>query len=123
MVEATRQDLDKISKLIDPIHFAMMTTRGQDNLHSRPMATQKIDFDEKSLWFFTSDSSTKCSEIKKEPHVNVSFMDTKSNTYVSFVGNSEICRDKNKMKELWDSSLKSWFPKEIGRASCRERVL
>src|SRR3712207_7978131 len=36
-----------------------------------------------SLWFFTGEDSAKTFEIQQDRHVNVSYMDDASNTYVS----------------------------------------
>lgn len=111
--QLSKQDLEKVSSLINPIHYAMMTTRGGNDLHSRPMAAQKIDLENKNLWFFTNQCSQKCQELESDNSANVSFMDPGRNTFVSFVGQSEICKDKRKMEELWDTNLKQWFPKEL----------
>ena len=54
--------------------------------------------------------SAKASEIEKMSKVNVSFIDTKDQRYVSISGNAELVSDKKKIKELWKPILKAWFP-------------
>jgi general stress protein 26 len=103
----------KIARLIKGIKFAMLTTEENDgSLRSRPMATQQIEFDG-NLWFFTDESTKKCSEIKHHQEVNVSFSDQINNVYISISGKAEIVHDKNKMKELWSPFYKTWFPDEL----------
>jgi general stress protein 26 len=69
------------------------------------------DVDENGdLWFFTSSNSHKASEIERTPNVNVSFIDTRKQHYVSISGMAELVRDKQKIKELWKPVLKAWFP-------------
>ena len=67
------QMVAKVAELIKDINIAMMTTEAEDGLlHSRPMATQKTEFDG-TLWFFTGLSTGKISEIDWNPEVNLSY--------------------------------------------------
>ena len=100
----------KLAKLIKGIKFAMLTTACDDGtLRSRPMATQRRPFDGE-LWFFTDDESPKVSEIRKDQHVNVSYADPDSNTYVSVSGRATLVKDKARAKELWNPFYRAWFP-------------
>jgi general stress protein 26 len=113
--EWTEKGMEKLGSLIKDIRFAMMTTQSCDYkfLHSRPMATQTTDFDGKQLWFFTRESSEKVEEIKQDVHVNVSYADAKSNTFVSVSGRAFLVKDQGKIKELWNPLLTAWFPKGL----------
>ena len=104
------QGIEKIKELIEGIEFAMLTTADLDGtLRSRPMAAQKTEFNG-DLWFFTGADSPKIHEIEHDQHVNVSFASPKDQHYVSLSGRAQIVRDREKIKELWDPSLKAWFP-------------
>lgn len=100
----------KLGELIKDIRFAMLTTAETDGtLRSRPMATQKQEFDG-DLWFFTGASSAKVAEVQRDQHVNVSYAAPEDNRYVSVSGTAQLVRDQAKIKELWTPALKAWFP-------------
>lgn len=96
----------------------MLTTvnKSDGSLHSRPMATQDIEFDG-DLWFFTQSPSQKVNEIKKDEAVNVSY--ASEPRYVSVSGKAEILDDKDKMKELWGPIYKVWFPEGLDDPTLR----
>ena len=105
--------IKKLNDLIEDIDFAMMTTVDTDGvLRSRPMSTQKAEFDG-DLWFFTSDKTHKTEEIEKDNRVNLSYANPDDNVYVSVSGTAKISKDKSKMEELWNPILKAWFPKGL----------
>lgn len=100
----------KIAELVKDIQFAMLTTVEPDGtVRSRPMATQKQEFDG-DLWFFTGASSPKVREIRTDSQVNVSFADPGNNAYVSISGTAQLVRDRQKIEELWNPIYKAWFP-------------
>lgn len=105
-------DLQKLRELVKDIDFCMLTTVDDiGDLHSRPMSSNG-DIDQNGdIWFFTSASSHKVSEIEKLPKVNVSFADPDNQHYISISGNAQLVRDRNKIEELWRSEFKMWFPK------------
>ncbi|HEX3119072.1 MAG TPA: pyridoxamine 5'-phosphate oxidase family protein [Candidatus Acidoferrum sp.] len=107
------QMVAKVAELIKDINVAMMTTEAEDGLmHSRPMATQKTEFDG-TLWFFTGLSTGKISEIDWNPEVNLSYSDGSANKYVSVSGTAEIVDDRAKKEELWSDIYKAWFPQGL----------
>ena len=104
-------DYEKLREMIKDIDLCMLTTVDEsDDLHSRPMSLNSDVDNEGNLWFFTSSNSHKASEIERTPNVNVSFIDTKEQHYVSISGTAELVHDKQKIKELWKPILKAWFP-------------
>lgn len=111
---AHADSVKKIADLIKSIDFGMLTTvDAEGRLHSRPMSSNKeVEYDG-DVWFFTYASTPKVYEIEKEPYVNVAFSDPKTQTYVSLSGRAELVRDPAKIKELWQPSLKAWFPKGL----------
>jgi general stress protein 26 len=102
--------IEKLNVLINDIDFAMLTTVDTDGvLRSRPMSTQKSEFDG-TLWFFTSDRTHKIEEIESDNRVNASYAKPEDNVYVSVSGTATITKDRAKMEELWNPILKAWFP-------------
>ena len=104
-------DLEKLRELVKDIDFCMLTTVDENGgLHSRPMSSNgDIDRDG-DIWFFTSASSHKVSEIAKLPKVNLSFADPDNQRYVSVSGKAQLIRDRKKIEELWRPEFKIWFP-------------
>lgn len=104
------EGLDKIGKLISEIRFAMLTTAAQDGtFDSRPMATQKKEFDG-TLWFLTAQDSRKVEEIAADAHVGLMYADPGNASYVTIKGRANVSKDKAKIHELWNPMYKAWFP-------------
>jgi general stress protein 26 len=111
MAKSASGEIRKLHDLIKDIQFAMFTTATKNGtLRSRPMATQNDKKFDGSLWFFTDEDSAKVNEIGNDRHVNVSYADPASNTYVSVSGTARLVKDKAKAKELWTPFLRAWFP-------------
>ena len=111
MEQTREQSLKKLAELVKDIEFAMLTTLDEEGcLHSRPMATQKIEEDG-TLWFFTELNSGKVAELERDHHVNISYAAPKDNKYLSVSGTARALRDTAKAKQLWSPLLKAWFPK------------
>ena len=103
-------EIKKLAAIIKSIKFAMLTTVEEDGtMHSRPMATQEIDFDG-DLWFFTRADSIKVSETNRHQQVNVAFADPEKNKFVSASGLGALVRDPKKIEELWKPVYKTFFP-------------
>jgi len=104
-------DFQKLKEMIKDIDLCMLTTVDEmGSLHSRPMSLNSDVDAEGNLWFFTSSNSHKASEIEQMSKVNVSFIDTKDQRYVSISGNAQLVKDQQKIKALWKPILKAWFP-------------
>jgi len=104
-------DFEKLREMIKDIDFCMMTTIDENNdLHSRPMSLNGEVDQAGNLWFFTSASSHKVSEVNRIPKCNVSFAAPDDNRYVSITATAELVTDRRKIKELWKPILQAWFP-------------
>jgi general stress protein 26 len=75
---------------------------------TRPMAVQKID-DDGNFWFLSSDDSHKNEEISHDPFVHLLFQGSAHSDFLNIYGIAEISKDKEKIKELWQPILKTWF--------------
>ncbi len=105
-----REGMEKVGELIKDIHICMMTTAAEDgSFDSRPMATQKTDFDG-TLWFLTRGESGKVQEIKDDAHISLLFSDAGNAKYVAVKGRASVSGDRAKIHELWNSMYKAWFP-------------
>ena len=102
----TNDQILKVAELMKGAKIGNFTTLDGDELVSRPMALQQAEFDG-DLWFFTYETTDKISEIKQNPHVNVSFEN--SGSWVSLSGIAEQVDDHNKAQKLWNPTLKAWF--------------
>lgn len=108
--EKHEENVKKLGEMIKDIEFTMLTTADTDgSLRSRPMATQKVEFDG-DLYFFTKAGAPKVDEVERDRNVCVSYAAPKDERYVSMSGTARILRDPAKMKELWSPELKVWFP-------------
>jgi general stress protein 26 len=101
----------KLFEMIKDVETAMMTTVDDDGaLRSRPMGNQQTDAFDGVLWFFTRASSHKVLEVQETDEVNVAYASPGKHTYVSVSGRARLVRDRSKARQLWSSSLKTWFP-------------
>jgi general stress protein 26 len=102
-----------LGELIHGIKVAMMTTVEADgSLRSRPMWTHDTDFDGQ-LWFFTREHSPKVDEVERDHHVSLAYADPTRDRYVSVSGRARLVLDKEKARELWNPTLKAWFPQGL----------
>lgn len=78
------------------------------------MASRQADKWDGTLWFFTKKSSHKVEEIQQLlDQVNVSYSDPNKMSFVSVSGKAELVDDKAKLKKLWSSYLKVFFPQGL----------
>ncbi len=99
----------KVAEIIKDIRMAMLVTideKGRPN--SRPMATQGDDFSG-TVWFFSSRTSPKVNDVTRTPDVNIVYMKSSSESYLSLMGTAEISDDRERMRALWSAWMKSWF--------------
>lgn len=104
--------LDRLYELIDDIEIAMMTTRRADgHLRSRAMATQK-QAPGADLWFVARDGTGKLREIEGDPHVNLSYIKSRTMAWISVSGVARLSRDRATIAQLHEPDWAMWFPDE-----------
>ena len=109
-------DAHKLASLIKDIKFTMMSTVSEDgHVHSRPMATLKLDVKtfNGTLWFFSKKKSPKNYSIQNDQQVNLAYAEPSKQTYISVCGRAYISEDKEKMTEFWNPLFKAWFPEGL----------
>ncbi|MBU5593551.1 pyridoxamine 5'-phosphate oxidase family protein [Amphibacillus sp. MSJ-3] len=95
-----QEEIETLRELIKNIDIAMLTTKSEEGLVSRPMKTQEVEFDG-DLWFFTKKQTSKYEEISHDSDVNVAYV---GKSYVSVRGKTEIVEDLAKKKEYWSKA-------------------
>ncbi|MEO5570652.1 MAG: pyridoxamine 5'-phosphate oxidase family protein [Bacteroidia bacterium] len=111
MKEVETQHVEKLVEMVKDVRICMLITNEENNSHpsGRPMGVNKID-DDGTMWFFTKASSGKVDEIKESEKVSIAIANESSQNYLMIHGTATLVSDKNKMKELWSSIMKAWFP-------------
>ncbi|UNK42736.1 pyridoxamine 5'-phosphate oxidase family protein [Luteimonas sp. S4-F44] len=105
------EDAKTIASLIDDIDITMFTTVARGGaLVSRPLSTQKAQFDGERIWFFVAADSPKIDEIARNPNVNLAYASQRRNTYVSVSGRARVSDDRTKVVAFWNDALKAYFP-------------
>jgi general stress protein 26 len=84
----------------------LVTRESQGELHSRPMAVARVD-DANKMYFATSVSSPKVTEIRADSRVDAIFQS--KTRYASIAGRATISQDRQLIEELWQESWKVWF--------------
>ena len=87
--------------------FCTHITAGQP-FSTRPMSVQKFD-DDGNFWFLSSNDSHKNEEVNSDHSVQLLFQGSSYSDFLNIYGNATISEDKEKIKELWEPILKTWF--------------
>ena len=105
--KTTKKDSEKtVIKMLGDHKTTMLVTRDkQGGLVSRPMTTQKPEFDG-TVWFFVSNDADVIDEIAADAEVNIAY--AKDKNYVSLSGKASLVDDDQKKKDLWYPELKKW---------------
>jgi len=74
----------------------------------RPMSIRKVD-EEGNLWFLSASDSHKNQEVQADPKVRVYLQATKHSGFIFLDGTASISRDRQRIDDLWDPILKTWF--------------
>ena len=75
---------------------------------TRPMSVQQVD-ERGNLWFLSAEDSHKNEEIAYNPLVQLLFQGSAHSDFAAIKGRAAISKDKQKIKELWEPILKTWF--------------
>ena len=111
MKQEHNENIEKLIEMLKGVRACMLITneKNTDNISGRPMSISKID-DDGAMWFFTKASSYKVNEIEETQKVSIAIVNESANNYLMINGTAMMVEDKSKMKELWSSILKAWFP-------------
>jgi len=106
----SQEATNKIKELAEKAQSCFFCTNIQSGkpFATRPMAPQKID-EEGNLWFLSADDSHKNMELSTDPTVQLLFQGSHHSDFMTLYGKATISKDKEKIKELWEPLIKTWF--------------
>ena len=105
------RSIQQLRRLLKDMPIGMFTTQTpMGESHTRPMLVHDVD-DSGWLWFVTDRHSRKACELNQNPHATIAFQSNKGDRYISVQGTAIVVRDDVKLKELWNPTLRSWFPR------------
>lgn len=81
-------------------------------LPTRPMSVQHID-EQGSLWFLSANDSRKNQELAADSQVQLLFQGSAHSDFMTLYGVASITTDRDKIRELWEPILKTWFTKGV----------
>ena len=99
--------LEELFSAVESFEHAMLVTRSEGKLRSRPMAIADIS-DAGGFWFMTDAASRKLDELAADPHVNIALQ--KGARFCSISGTARVVRDPAKAQALWSEGQRAWFP-------------
>lgn len=102
--------IEKLRELVDKAKTCFFDTghATSDSNGVRPMSVQKID-DEGNLWFLSANDSHKNQEIQIDHSVKLFFQGSAHSDFMYLTGKAEISADRDKIEELWEPIMKTWF--------------
>ena len=99
----------KLQDLVADFDDAMLVTRDANgDLQARPMHVAEHDEDTGTIVFASSILSEKVDELRAHPSVCVAFQGPRK--YVSLTGEASVDQDREKIRELYSTAWKLWFP-------------
>lgn len=107
------QAIKQAKELIDKAQtcfFCTGTVIG--SVGARPMSVQEVD-DAGNLWFLSADDSHKNQELERDPNVTLYFQSSAHSDFLTLRGTASISRDKQKIKQLWEPVIKTWFTEGV----------
>lgn len=118
--EENRKDLigpaavEKIKELVKQAQTCFFCTAvtGGESPGARPMSVQQVD-DQGNLWFLSADDSHKNREVTADPSVKLYFQGSAHSDFLQLNGTATISRDREKIRELWEPIVKTWFTEGV----------
>jgi general stress protein 26 len=108
---SNKEAIEKLRELVDKTKTCFFDTghptAGQSS-GVRPMSVQQID-DAGNLWFLSANDSHKNREIEFDHSVKLFFQGSAHDDFMYLTGKAEIINDRNKIEELWEPIMKTWF--------------
>lgn len=105
-----REAIEKIQQIVDAAKSCFfctaVTTAGSSG--ARPMDVRKID-DEGNFWFLSASDTHKNLEVDIDPEVRLYFQASAHSDFLEISGVATVSRDREKISELWEPILKTWF--------------
>lgn len=106
---SSKEHKEKIWNYIKDIKTCMLVTDVGGFMHARPMHLVQDEYDNK-IWFFTSKSSEKVTEIENKHRVCLTFTDNNTNVFVSLTGHAHLTQERSLIEKFWSPVVEAWFP-------------
>lgn len=102
--------IEKLKELVEKAETCFFCTAASTagSSGARPMSVQQVD-DEGNLWFLSAEDSHKNQELSRDPAVTLYFQGSAHSDFLTLSGKGCISRDKDRIKELWEPIVKTWF--------------
>ncbi|SHI83826.1 General stress protein 26 [Cruoricaptor ignavus] len=101
--------IKKLKELSEKARFCMFATDLEKlPINARPMTLQECD-EEGNLWFISSRESNKNFDIADDNRVQLFFMNSSHQEYLSVFGNAFIYNDKATIEDQWSPMASAWF--------------
>ncbi len=118
--ENNREDLQgeqaiaKIKELVGKAQTCFFCTeaKSSETNRTRPMSVQQVD-DAGNLWFLSASDSHKNEELAHDSAVKLFFQGSAHSDFLTLNGTATVSRDKEKIKELWEPIVKTWFTEGV----------
>ena len=106
--------LSKIRELLEKFPIAFMVTVGGGGVTARPIGVvgDNAAFDG-TLWFITDKRSRKVAAIEAGDTTTLLFQNDKEGSYLHLTGRASVVDDAEKLKELYTTLQRTWFPKGV----------
>ena len=105
--------VEKLRELVSKCRVCMLGTFEESRVTFRPMAHVDVD-DLGNFWFFVSVDSGKAARVSANPNVYLNYSCEAESTFVSIEGVASISNiNRDKMKEMFNSYLRAWFPEGL----------
>lgn len=105
----SRDALEKMTKLVNDIDFAMMLTDLKNQpIHAIPMSTKKVD-DKGDIWFLSGLNSEHNANIVKDSQIQLLYSDPGDMEFISIYGSATVTTDRQILEELYTKSDDAWF--------------
>lgn len=102
----SKDRLDNVIRLIGKFDVAMLVTRRDGELRSRPMAIGDHTSDGR-IRFITRDDSAKLAELDEDSRVNVTMQG--ESEFLSISGRARLSKDDRLIDAAWSRSQAPWF--------------
>lgn len=86
--------------------FCTATPAGK--IDARPMGVLQVD-DSGNLWFLSAADSHKNAALAANSSVTLFFQGSPHSDFLVIDGTATVSKDKNKIHELWEPVIKTWF--------------
>ncbi|WP_207425234.1 pyridoxamine 5'-phosphate oxidase family protein [Pedobacter sp. SYSU D00535] len=105
------EKIKELAKKAKTCFFCTEITDGKP-FAARPMSAQLVD-DEGNVWFLSAEDSHKNMQLHNDPYVQLLFQGSENSDFMSLYGRASVSKDKEKIKELWNPLVKTWFTEGI----------